>query len=445
MKPIKSISAISLCLVGLLTLCALKATSKGHSRQNYHKIHLTDADAAPYVPRKKGTLTFAKDIAPIMLDRCAGCHRAGEVAPFSLLTYSDMRKHAQQVALVTQQKLMPPWKADSHGEFVGENRLTADQIGMIRQWTDEGMKEGKASEMPPTPKFASGWKMGAPDAELTTEKVYTLGPEGRDEFHTFLIHTDFSEDRYISAVEVRPGNRAVVHHTILSVDTSGKLRKRATEAGVTDFATTNGSGVPDTVLDIWTPGKMSERLPDGIGMPLPRGADLVLEIHYHRTGKPEPDQTRIGLYFCKGPVNQRLRVHGLLATRLNIPPGDAHYETGAQLTVPADTTLHSIFPHMHLIGKSMTVTLTLPDGKEQTLVDVPNWDFNWQNTYLYKNPVKLPKGSKIKMVASFDNSAANPRNPNNPPKQMGWGEQTTNEMCLVFFGFTVDNEKLALK
>lgn len=396
----------------------------------------TDEEA--YQPRRKGGLTFNKDIAPIVAAHCVSCHRPGEIAPFSLLTYSDVRKRAAQIADVTGQRFMPPWKAASHGEFEGENRLTRDQSGIIRQWVDEAAPEGEAADRPETPTFTPGWKLGPPDAELAPEGAYSLGASGQDEFHTFLIPTSFPEDRFLSAVDVQPGNRAVVHHTIVCVDVTGTFRRLAQQTGRMDFQ--RGFGTPHGVLDVWTPGKIPWLLPAGVGMLLPKGADLVIEIYYHRTGKPETDRTKIGLYFCKEPVNQFLHVGGLNATRISIAPGDAHYHAEGQIAVLSDASLLSIFPHMHQIGKTMTVTLTLPDGTRKTLVDVPDWDFSWQNTYHYKEPVRLPRGSTIKMVATFDNSAANPRNPNSPPKHIDWGERTVDEMGLVLFSYTVDAE-----
>ena len=438
----KSISAfLALGLVSILTIPV-------NAANNPHKC-TTDQDspssgkeitAEGHRLRRKSGLTYNKDIAPLIIAHCASCHRPGEVAPFSLLSYSDVRKRASQIVQVTSRQFMPPWKADSHGEFEGENRLTSDQTGLIKQWVDEASPEGDASDLPEPRTFTPGWRLGPPDAELAPERSFSLGASGGDEFHTFLLPTDFPEDRYLSAVEVRPGNRAVVHHTIVCVDRSGRFRKLAEESGRMDFS--RGFGIPEGVLDVWTPGKIQERLPRGIGMFLPKGADVVIEVHYHRTGKPEQDRTKIGLYFCKEPVKQLLHISGLNASRLSIAPGDANYRTDGQMPVLVNATLLSIFPHMHQIGKTMRVTLTLPDGTQKPLVNVPAWDFSWQNTYRYKEPIKLPRGSTIKMTATYDNSAANPRNPNTPPKHIDWGEQTTDEMGLVLFAFTVDNEDL---
>lgn len=388
----------------------------------------------------QGEPTFTRDIAPILYQHCASCHRSGQVAPFSLLTFGDAQKRAPLLAAVTQSRQMPPWKAESHGEFVDENRLTDNEIAIIKQWSDEGAKEGKPADLPALPKFTTGWRLGEPDLVIQPPQPYTISAEGRDEYHNFILPTNFAEDRYLAAMEVRPGNRTVVHHVVVSLDTTGTARKRA--AGKMDFIGDAGLGFTAlNTLSIWAPGNFPRKLAPGTGLLLPKGADIVLQVHYHRTGKAEVDQTKIGLYFCKEPVDQRMQDY-LMPAALHIPAGEAHYETQSEFTVPSDETLRTIMPHMHLLGSAMTVTVTFPDGKERTLINVPHWDFDWQATYTYKEPVKIPKGSKIKLVAHYDNSKDNPRNPFNPPHLVGWGEQTTDEMCIAFLGFTSDAEHL---
>ncbi len=384
--------------------------------------------------------TFNRDIAPILYQHCASCHHPGQVAPFSLLTYGDAQKRAPLLASVTASRQMPPWKAESHGEFVDENRLTDEEIALIKHWADGGTKEGKRSDLPAPPKFTTDWRMGEPDMVIGPPQPYTLSAEGRDEYHNFILPTNFPEDRYLAAIEVRPGNRTVVHHVVVSLDTNGTARKRA--AGKMDFVGDTGLGFTAlSTLSIWAPGNFPRRLAAGTGLLLPKGADIVLQVHYHRTGKVEVDDTKLGLYFCKEPVDKKMQDF-LMPAFLLIPAGEANYETHSEITVPTDETLRTIMPHMHLLGSAMTVTVTFPDGKERTLINVPHWDFDWQATYTYKEPVKIPKGSKIKLVAHYDNSKDNPRNPFDPPRLVGWGEQTTNEMCIAFLGFTADDEHL---
>ncbi len=435
-KALPAVAGITMVLMGIALLRIY-----GGARASGHLPAPPPADA-PFTAAAKGSLTYSNDIRPLIEKHCASCHRPGQVAPFSLLTTQDVIKRAKQIADITTARTMPPWKADSHGEFLDENRLTTQERGIIRQWADEGAKLGASAPTITVKADADGWSLGKPDLILSPSKTYTLGAEGRDEFHTFVLPTNLKEDVNLEAVEVRPGNQRVVHHTILYVDTDGRAHKRAEAAGSDNYGAENGAGVPSGVVDIWTPGKQTRRLPAGIGMSVPKGSDLVLEIHYHRSGKPEPDLTKAALYFSKKPIQKHLRVFGLPVRQLWIPAGEPAYRTSGRFKVPDNVTLYSIFPHMHLLGKSMSVTISDTDGSHATLIDVPSWDFNWQNTYLFKNPVHMAPGQTIDMTAVYDNSTNNPHNPSSPPKTVGWGEQTTDEMGLVFFGYTVDRENI---
>ena len=395
---------------------------------------------------KPATVTFAKDVAPLLYQNCTTCHRQGEVAPFRLSSYGDARKRARQIALVTQQRLMPPWKADSHGEFQGERRLSATQIALLQRWADQGATEGDAAQTPPAPQFPSGWSLGTPDLLLQPTASYTLAAEGQDVYRCFVIPTDFTQDRYVSTIDVRPGNPAVVHHVIAYLDTSGAARARAakTNDGSPGYTSFGGIGfLPAGMLGGWAPGAAPHPLPDDTGILLPKGADVVLEVHYHRDGKPETDRTQVAVYFHKGPVERPLHLFPLVNVGIRIPPGEKNYEARATLPVILPVHVLTIFPHMHLLGRQMSVTATLPDGTQKPLISVPDWDFNWQGFYAYKTPVPLPSGSRVDLVAHYDNSEDNPRNPSRPPKAVTWGEQTTDEMCLAFIGFTVDAEHLS--
>lgn len=416
--------------------------------------------AAPETPRRKVSapvagvgqaalfpgsgLTYARDIAPILGANCVSCHRPGEVAPFSLLSYEDARNHAAVIAAVAEKRTMPPWKAaPDYGDFSDARRLTAEQIGLLRQWVAEGAPRGKMSDLPPLPKFTEGWTLGKPDLEIEPDRAYTVGAEGRDVYRCFVLPTGFAEDRYVSAVELRPGNRAVVHHVLLFLDTSGAARKLAARSSEPGYEAFGGLGfLPAGGLGGWAPGNLPRRLPKGVGMLLPKGADLVMQVHYHRSGKQEQDRTRIGLYFVDAPVDKQLHVLPVINPFLRIPAGEKNHRVDARLPVLTDVTLLQVTPHMHLLGRDMTVAATLPDGGTKPIVRIPDWNFNWQTTYTYKQPVRLPKGSRIDLVAHYDNSADNPRNPSSPPKVVTWGEQTTDEMCIAFVGFTIDSEHL---
>jgi len=397
------------------------------------------------VPGTKRAITYAKDIAPILNQNCASCHRTGEIGPFALMSYSDAKKRAAQLVAVTSNRFMPPWHADSHGEFQDERKLTADQIATIKAWVAAGAPEGDRAATPAPPKFPQGWSLGQPDLVLQPSKAYSLGAEGGDVYRCFVIPGGQTEDRYIAAMEVHPGNSKIVHHVIAYLDGSGKAKQleTANKDGQPGYTSYGGIGTtPSGAIGGWAPGNMPRLLPDGVGTLLPKGNDIVLQVHYHRSGKPETDQTKIGIYFCKKPVDKRLRimpVAGLFA----IPPGDANYAVqGFPMPLRGDATILGVMPHMHLLGKDMTVTAILPDNTSKTLVKVPNYDFNWQTTYMYKEPVKVAAGTRLSLLAHYDNSTSNPRNPNSPPKKVTWGEQTTDEMCLAFVYYTLDNEKL---
>lgn len=389
------------------------------------------------------TPTFNKDIAPIVFKQCSSCHRPGEVAPFSLLTYRDFQKRAPMIASVTASRRMPPWKAESHGEFIDERRLSAEELDLIKRWADSGAPEGNAADLPPAPKFTDGWQLGPPDAVFEPSEGYTLGAEGKDVYRCFVIPTNFSEDRYFSAVEVRPGNRGIVHHVLGFLDTSGAAKKLDAADTGPGYSTFGGVGfLPSGGIGGWAPGNTPRRLPEGVGNLLPKGADIVLQVHYHKSGKQETDQTKIGVYFSKGPVEKRVRLVPVLYRALRIPPGDANYTVQAAFPIPVNMTALGVTPHMHLLGKEMTVTATLPGGDEKRLVRVPDWDFNWQTSYWFKEPVKLAAGSRISLTARYDNSEKNPANPSHPPKMVTWGEETTDEMCIAFVHLTADGEKL---
>ncbi len=397
-----------------------------------------------YVLKPKGTLTFAKDIAPIVFQNCSDCHRPGEVAPFPLLNYEDVRKKAKTIVKVVDKRFMPPWKAEAGLQaYHDERRLSGDQIGMIKQWVEEGMKEGEAAQLPPLPKFVAGWGLGEPDVVFSLDEPYQLAAEGRDVYQCFVIPTHFTEDKYVSAVEVRPENRAVVHHAIVYTDTTGNARRLDEAQPGPGYTTFGGVGfIGAQWLEGWAPGNRPRPLPAGTGILIPKGADLILQVHYHKSGKPETDRTKFGIYFAKGSVTQRVRISQLAYHRLQIQPGDSNYVVQASLPVPANVHVLAVMPHMHLLGREMTVTATLPDGQTEPLVHVPDWDFNWQLSYNFKEPLKLARGSKVMMEARYDNSAQNPNNPSNPPRPVRWGEQTTDEMCIAFLVYTVDGEDL---
>ena len=389
-------------------------------------------------------VTYARDIAPIVYENCASCHRDGEVAPFSLSNYDEVKRHAATMEAVTRSRYMPPWKAAPDGDkFAGERRLSDAQIGTIKKWVDEGMPEGDPADLPPAPHYASGWRLGEPDAVVQPDAAYSVPADGDDVYRCFVIPTDYSADRYLSGLEVHPGNGKIVHHIIVYLDTTGAARERDAQDPGPGYTSFGGPGFrPSGALGGWAPGNDPMMTPPGDGILLPKGADIVMQIHYHKDGKPETDLSKIGLYFSKAPVDKRVRTMQIMQPFLNIQPGDAHYRAKTAMTVPADVHVLDVLPHMHLVGHDITVSATPPGRPAQTLVSVPQWDFNWQTRYTFKQPVALPKDTRINVVAHYNNTADNPRNPNSPPKLVKWGEQTTDEMCIAFVSYTIDDEHL---
>lgn len=386
-----------------------------------------------YQPRPKGTLTFSKDVALIVFANCAECHRPGEVAPFSLLTYRDVQKRAKLIQKLTSDRQMPPWKAaPGHGDFLGARRLTADQIGVLKQWADEGAAEGDAKDLPKPPTFVEGWALGKPDLVVTMAKPFAVPAEGNDIYRNFIIPMTVPEGKYLSAVEFRPGNRRVVHHAALGIDDLGVARKLDGQDGQPGFTRFSipGQLFPGPMA-AWVPGREARPLPEQFSLPWKKNTDLILQLHLHPSGKAETEQSTLGFYFTDKPPQRSMYDVVLIDRKIAIEPGDKNYRTRDQLTLPVDTEVYGIFPHMHLIGKEIRVTATLPDGKKQPLLYIDAWDFKWQNYYQYAAPVKLPKGTQLLMECVHDNSAENPSNPNTPPKRVTWGEQTADEMAAA--------------
>ncbi len=392
-------------------------------------------------------ITYCRDVAPILQRQCQTCHRAGEIGPMPLTSYAQAAAWRGDIKRYTQSRQMPPWKADpGAGDFQDARRLSNTEIATLAKWADSGAPEGEAKDLPPAPHFTDGWPLGKPDMVMQPDRPYHVDADGSDVYRCFVLPTDFTHDRYVSAVDVQPGNRAVVHHVIAFIDGTGasaKLDGHEKEPGYTSFG---GIGfLPTGALGGWAPGITAHYLPDGVATQVPAGARVVLQVHYHKDGKPETDLSRVGIYFAKGPVDKTLHVipiiHGL-----QIPPGDSQYTvTTTSAASPVNFHLVAITPHMHLLGKVMRVTATLPNGRQLPLVSVSNWDFNWQSTYYYKQALALPQGTRITMTATYDNSVHNPRNPNSPPKLVTWGEQTTDEMCIAFLHYTLDREHLATR
>ncbi|RCS47807.1 alkyl hydroperoxide reductase [Bremerella cremea] len=388
-------------------------------------------------------LTFNKDIAPILNANCVVCHRDGEVGPFPLTSYMDAAKRARQIARVVDLKLMPPWKAaQTHGEFEGQRTLTEHEIETLKAWAKTDRVEGAPQDLPPQPTFASDWHLGTPDMVLEMEADFEVPAGGPDIFQNFVIPFDIPEDKLVATVEFKPGDASVVHHSILYLDNSGKARQRDAKTPEPGYSTFGGPGfTPSGSIGGWSPGKTPRPLPDGLGRKMGKNDDLVMQIHYHPSGKATKDRSKVGIYFVDKPKNEAFAVW-TSSFDLDIPPGEANYIVKATYKLPTDLTMLSCIPHMHLLGQEMTVTAKLPDGSSKQLIHVPQWDFNWQDEYMYSDPFTLPAGTVVTVEARYDNSSDNPANPSSPPERVTFGEQTTDEMLYCFFLVSVDNPKL---
>lgn len=377
--------------------------------------------------------TFNRDIAPILYENCATCHRPGEVAPFPLLTYQDAAKRAALIKVVAEKRYMPPWAPEPGFGFAHERRLSDAQIALISEWVSSGAPQGDGPA-PVPPKFAEGWRGGEPDMVLKFPAPYHLPADGRDQFRCFVLSVNSDKDLYVGAAEFRPGNPRIAHHAIVTVDPTGQARRRA-EAGGGSYPCFGGAGIAGALpLVGWSPGADPLPIEPGVARVIPAGADVVVQMHYHPSGKPESDQSQLGLRFTSAPT-KGLAGFILLNRRLDIPPGETNYVVKSAMSLPQDAQLLGITPHAHYLAKEMKVAAYLPDGSVRPLIHIKDWDFNWQGQYRYEKPVALPRGTRIEMEFSYDNSSANPQNPSNPPVRVRWGEQTTDEMAITFLTF----------
>lgn len=380
------------------------------------------------------SITFNRDIAPIIYRNCSPCHRPGGSAPFSLLSYADANRHASQIAAVTKRRYMPPWLPEpGHGEFADEKRLSDAQIQMIQDWVKQGAPAGPAARAAQPPKFADEWQLGTPDLILRAAQPYQLGPDGQEVFWNFIMPVPITTTRWVKAIEVRPGNARVFHHANVIVDRSRSARRHEQSPGSgfpgMDLTVEEETFDPDGHFLSWKPGSAPVVESDGMAWRAEPGMDLVLNVHLRPTGKPETVSPTIGIYFTgqpqrKFPMLLQLEHDGAL----DIAPGDADFLVTDDFRMPLDVNVLEVYPHAHYLAKLMEGYATLPDGTRKWLVRIPDWDLNWQGVYRFKQPVFLPKGTVVSMRYHYDNSPANVRNPNNPPKQVKGGNQTTDEM-----------------
>jgi mono/diheme cytochrome c family protein len=398
----------------------------------------------PNAPRVN--VTFNRDVAPIVYQYCAACHRPGEAGPFPLLTYQDVKKHGQQIVAVTQTRFMPPWLPDP-GElkFADERRLSAEQIATIEAWVEQGMSEGKPSDLPPKPKFVEGWQLGEPDLILKAAKPYRMAATGGDTYWNFILPVPIHETRWVRAVEIRPGDKRLVHHANILVDRYESARRMEKDkgAGFGGMEVRIDSEVfdPDSHFLFWKPGTVVTNEPDGMALRLDKGTDLVLNTHLQPSGKEEAIQPSIGLYFTDKPAT----VHPMLLqmqndAALDVPAGEKNFVVTDEFTFPLAVDLLGIYPHAHYLGRDILATALLPDGTTKTLIHMPRWDLNWQAVYRYAEPVLLPKGTVVKMRYVYDNSEENTANPNHPPARVLGGNRSTDEMAHLWLQVLPKND-----
>ncbi|MGC2448653.1 MAG: tetratricopeptide repeat protein [Candidatus Sulfotelmatobacter sp.] len=388
--------------------------------------------------KTEAIVTFNRDIAPIIFHSCSTCHRPGEAAPFSLLTYSDVKRHARQIADITRSRAMPPWLPEPQElKFADEQRLSDAEIDRITKWVEQGEVEGDAKDLPPAPKFVEGWRLGKPDMILTASKPLTLPPQGTDTYWNFIFPVPIHGTRWVKAIEIRPGDKQYVHHANILVDRAGASRKRETEPGAgfggMEIRIESEAFDPDSHLLFWKPGTIPYAEPDDMALRLDKGTDLILNTHLQPSGKPEIIQPSIGLYFTNQPATKfpmLLQLENDL--KLDIPPGEKNFLVTDDFTLPVNVDLMAIYPHAHYLGKDIQAFATLPDGTKMTLIHIPQWNLNWQAVYRYAAPVLLPKGTTVSLRYTYDNSDENPMNPNHPPVRVKGGNRSTDEMCHLW-------------
>ena len=391
-------------------------------------------------PVSAASVTFSKDIAPIVFNYCAPCHRPGEAGPFSLLSYEDARKHAEQIAIVTGRRYMPPWPPEpGYGDFAGAKRLTDEQIDLLARWAKTGMAEGDRAAMPPPPHFVEGWQLGQPDLVLHMRQPYEMAASGEDVFRNFVIPVELKETKWIRAMELRPGSKRVVHHANLIVDHARMLRQRDGQDGQPGFpgmdveTEVSGEFDPDSHFLFWKPGSPPQEEPEDMGWKMDPGSDLIVNLHLQPTGKPETVDVAVGLYFADRPAKRfpmllQLEHDGAL----DIPPGASRFFVTDHLKLPVAVDLLAIYPHAHYLGKQIDAWAQLPDGSRRVLLRINDWNINWQATYTYQHPISLPAGTMVEMRISYDNTENNPRNPSRPPKRVRGGNRSTDEMGHVW-------------
>ncbi|MBM3836845.1 MAG: tetratricopeptide repeat protein [Verrucomicrobia bacterium] len=427
---------LSLSLAALLAGCAVFVVwiSSKRTRSN-------DAIAA----KPQGPVTFNKHIAPILFSHCSSCHRPNQAAPFPLLTFHDAQKRAKQIADVTQRRIMPPWLPEPGvGDFLGARNLQSEQIELIQRWVAQGAVEGEPSDLPSPPTWTEGWSLGEPDLIVQMPEAHTLPAEGQDVYRNFAIPIPIANSRFVRGIEFRPGNLKVVHHAFIRFDPTPESRRLDALDAAPGFGGIHlpvSAQSPDGHFLSWQPGKVAAKPVEGLAWKLEQGSDLVLQMHLQPAGKPESVQSSVGFYFTdKPPTSTPFKIR-LTSFDIDIPAGADSYTVKDSYVLPVDAEVLAVLPHAHYLGKKIQSYATLPNGAKQWLLLIREWNFNWQGDYRYAKPVALPRGTTLTIEFVYDNSLGNPRNPNQPPRRVQYGLQSSDEMAELWLQVTLRDAK----
>ena len=388
-------------------------------------------------------VTFTRDIAPIVFNACVSCHRTSGPGPFPLTTYDEVRRRATQIAAVTSSRFMPPWKiSPAVGHFVGQRHLTGDEIAAIAKWAADGAPEGDPNRLPPLPTFADGWLLGRPNLIVKPEKPFTLPPQQADAFRIFAIRVPIKTRTYVTGIEFHPGNARVVHHANIRIDRSDATRKldEADPLPGYDGLMPRSAEYPEGHFLGWTPGQVAPLVQPELAWTLEPGSDLVVQLHMQPSGAAEEVLPEIGFYFTERTPERTPTILRLGSQGIDIPPGEASYVIRDSYVLPVDVELLAVQPHAHYRARLIRGVATLPDGSSRPVMDISDWDFRWQHVYRHESPIALPKGTRLSMEYTYDNSAANPRNPELPPARVTWGQRSKDEMGDLWFQLLAKND-----
>jgi mono/diheme cytochrome c family protein len=408
------------------------------------------AGAAADTARRRAAVppppTFAT-VAPLFQQHCTACHRPGGSAPFSLMSYKDARPEIQQIKLMVSTREMPPWKpAEGCGEFADVRRLSQDAIDVIRAWVNAGAPEGDPRDLPPPQQFSDSWTLGQPDLVLNTGFHYSP-PAGGDSIRHFVLPESFPRDRFLRAIEVRPGAGEIVHHVAVMFDRTGNSAALDAADPLPGFDAFASMEIDYGILGAWVPGARPYQFPQGVALRVPAGATLVLQIHYHpQSPAVPPDQTEIGLYYQRDLIDKIADAGNVFVSwgELKIPAGVKDIAFSRSMVVPEDKDMYAIAGHMHYLGRRIDARAVLPDGTTKCLISIPDWDLHWQGYYAYREPVHLPAGTRIEVTGHYDNSADNPQNPSSPPRDVHGGNNATDEMCGIEFSWAPSAQHLGV-